>query len=176
MFDTSIPAFPDNIKNLAGHSPNRRRAVSLFAGWSFIRFREGNEESFPVSPVYDYDCPTIEYNPNCASLEHLENPTFAPFWLPLALSKICAKILAEAISEATSPGEYDHDCVGEGWDNFRAEICKHCDLTMEELMRHARVNGFESGVDYMTQCIFFESGLAEAIEARQTGRAVLRTA
>lgn len=188
MTNTSIPAFPSNIKALVGHSPNRRRMVSLFAGWNFIRFREGNDESFPVYPVFTYDCPTFEFSPNSASLEHLENPTFAPFWLPLALSQICSRVLAEAMIDHAGE-EYVNDdpdadedekpkkpLTGEGWDNFRAEICKHCDLTMEQLVIHARVNGFQSGVDYMTQCIYYESGLHAAIEARQAGRPVLRTA
>lgn len=179
MTDSSIPAFPNNIKAIAGHSPNRRRMVSLFAGWSFVRFREGNDESFPVMPVFTYDSPTFEFNPNVASMEHLENPNFAPFWLPLALSKICTRVLAEAMLDAAETVD-DEDregrLVGEGWDIFRAEICKQCDMTMDQLVIHARVHGFESGVDYMTQCIYYETGLHAAIEARQSGRPVLRTA
>jgi hypothetical protein len=199
MSNTSIPATPTNIKSLVGHTPNRRRGVSLFAGWKFIRFREGDKESFPVNPVFDYDCPTFEYNPFCANLEQLENPTYAPFWLPLALSKICTRVLAEAMIDHANEGYVDenegyvdenegyvdenedeengdHRLTGEGWDNFRAEIMKQCDLTMEQLVIHARVNGFEKGVDYMTQCIYYESGIHAAIEARQSGRPVLRSA
>ncbi|MCZ7861570.1 hypothetical protein O9X98_09170 [Agrobacterium salinitolerans] len=186
MTDSSIPAIPTNIKALAGHSPNRRRMVSLFAGWPFIRFREGDDESFPVNPVFTYDSPTFEFNPNVASLEHLENPNFAPFWLPLALSKICTRVLAEAMLEHASGNDASEDeesaktsdrkLKGEGWDTFRAEICKQCDLTMEQLVIHARVHGFDSGVDYMTQCIYYETGLHAAIEARQSGRPVLRSA
>ncbi|MBY3150920.1 hypothetical protein HFO56_00560 [Rhizobium laguerreae] len=182
MTDTSIPAFPSNIKAIAGHSPNRRRMVSLFAGWAFIRFREGNDESFPVMPVYEYDCPTFEFNPTCASLEHLENPTFAPFWLPLALSKICTRVLAQAMNDQID-GDVElveenrgERLVGEGWDNFRAEVCKQCDMTMDQLMIQARVHGFEKAVLYMTQCIYYETGLHAAIEARQSGRPVLRSA
>jgi hypothetical protein len=183
MTDNSIPA-GSNIKTIAGHStPNRRRMVSLFAGWSFIRFREGNDESFPVMPVYDYDCPTFEFNPMCASLEHLENPTFAPFWLPLALHQVCTRVLAQAMNDQNE-GEIDLDdedqsggrLIGEGWDNFRAELCKQCDMTMDQMMINARVHGFEKAVLYMTQCIYYETGLHAAIEARQSGRPVLRSA
>ncbi|MDW9478706.1 hypothetical protein GOB57_08315 [Sinorhizobium meliloti] len=130
-------------------------------------------------PVFNYDSPTFEFNPNVASLEHLENPNFAPFWLPLALSKICNRVLAEAMLEAegiVADEDSADRLIGEGWDNFRAEVCKQCDMTMEQLAIHARVNGFESGVMYMTQCIYYESGLHRAIEARQSGRPVLRTA
>jgi hypothetical protein len=188
MTDSSIPAFPTNLKAIAGHSPNRRRMVSLFAGWSFVRFREGNDESFPVMPVFNYDSPTFEFNPNIASLEHLENPNFAPFWLPLALSKICTRVLAEAMldhadgyedigdEDDTDDELGDKRLKGEGWDIFRDEICKQCDMTMHQLVIHARVHGFESGVDYMTQCIYYETGLHAAIEARQSGRPVLRSA
>lgn len=183
MTDNSIPA-GSNIKTIAGHStPNRRRMVSLFAGWNFIRFREGNDESFPVMPVYDYDCPTFEFNPMCASLEHLENPTFAPFWLPLALHQVCTRILAQAMNDQNEGGIDLEDeeqrggrLIGEGWDNFRAELCKQCDMTIDQMMINARVHGFEKAVLYMTQCIYYETGLHAAIEARQSGRPVLRSA
>lgn len=163
----------DNIKAISGQSSNRRRMVSLFAGWPFIRFREGDDESFPLMPNFSFDSPTFEYNPNCFALEQLENPTYAPFWLPLALSQICTHVLAEAMND---PKERIGKLVGEGWNRFREELCKQCGMTMEEIVANAMYTGFHNGVMYMTQCIYYETGLHDAIEARQSGRPVLRTA
>ena len=178
MSDTSMQSVPVNFASVVGHlnghkKTYQRRAVSLFAGWSFIRFREGSEESFPIMPRFDLNAPTFEFNPDCVGLEHLENPNFAPFWVPLALSQVCSKVLAHAMND-----EENHvgGLVGAGWDSFRNEVLKHCEMTFEQLIRSARVNGFESAVQYMTQCIYYESGLHDAIEARQSGRPTLRTA
>jgi hypothetical protein len=174
MSDTVNNQLSDNVASLEGRtSRNRRQSVSLFAGWPFIRFKEGDAESFPFMPRCDYNAPVFEYNPDCFDLSQLENPAFAPFWLPMALSKLCVAVLADAMVE-------DHqraDVLREkGWEEFRKTICMHAEMTMDELARSARVNGFDSAVDYMTQCLYYESGLHDALVARQAGRASLRTA
>ena len=176
-------ALEGNIKNMVAQVPNRRNRVSLLHGWDFVRFRAGNSESFPIMPLSNFNGPVFEFNPNCYGLEHLENPVFAPFWLPMALAHLCKDLLAhelalDAIPEEKRTEAFKDAFVGAGWDSFRAEICKQCDMTMEELKRSARLPGcgFHNAVFYMTQGLYYDSGLDAAIEARQSGRPVLRSA
>jgi hypothetical protein len=176
MTDNSSNPVSDNLETLAGKSSNRRRSISLFAGWSFIRFCEGNDNSFPVMPRYDLNAPTLEFNPDCVGLDHLENPSFAPFWLPLALSKICYVVLNNCIADTENRvGNLE----GPGWDAFRAEIVKHCQISIEGLVASGSKDdprAFDETVAMMTQGLYYDSGLHESIIARQSGRVHLRSA
>lgn len=166
-----------NVKSITGRVPNRRKGVSLFAGWQFVRFREGDNESFPIMPRTDFNAPVLEYCPNSFGFEQLENPTFVPFWLPMALAHFCKGLLAhELIPEDMRSEKEKNSYQGAGWDMFREELCKQTGDTIAELCRMARQSGFNETALYMTQCLYYESGLHDAIEARQQGRPVLRSA
>jgi hypothetical protein len=161
----------NNVKTFPGFE-NRRQGVSLFAGWSFMRFREGPIDCLTVMPIYHMNAPTFEYSPD-VSLEHLENPMHAMFWVPLALATVCKQVLAEAWQDtAHRKGNLN----GSGWDEFRAEVSRHCKMTMEEIIQYAIRDGFEEAAGYMTRAIYIESGLSTAIRQRQEGRPTLRSA
>lgn len=159
----TVKAFPQN---------NRKR-VSLFHGWEFVRFREGAEDTFAIMPIYTFDSPVIEYNPAEISLDKLENPTHAQYWLPLALDSMVFRVLIEAMGD---PEERKGDLKGAGWDRFREEIVKHCDESLEAIIDDAMHFGVDHAFRYVTSCMYFESGLQSAVVSRQTGKPSLRSA
>lgn len=156
-----------------GTFANRRKHVSLFAGWDFIRFHEGDLECMPVMANFSFDGPIIEYDATRISLDDLENPSKALMWLPLCLHDLCTRVLAEAVVDSAN---HTGKLQGRGWDEFRTAVVRWTGSTMEELVNGAVGGDFYTTVGFMTESLYYESGIDSHINARHTGGAFLRTA
>jgi hypothetical protein len=165
-----VTAFP--VRGGAEHGADRRKSLSLIKGWGFIRFCEGDAESFPIKVNFSYDYPTVEYSPR-NGLDQLENPNFQELWMSLVLREMGTRVLAEAMSDDEGRVGALH---GKGWDMLREEIVRQCECTIEQLINCAISRNFDTACDYIVQCLYYESGLHEAIVARQAGRPILRSA
>lgn len=171
---SSVVSFKGGKPAVEGFESDRRKRISLFHGWSFIRFKEGPiETSYPVMPIFDYDCPTIQIDPTTVTHEQLENPHTASIWLPMAIWRICHTVLL-SVMEEDAGGEAR--LKGQGWANFLEEVCRLMGVNRKELVQHTLMNGFEETVEFMTENVFFESGLAASLTGRMLGKSSCKLA
>ena len=140
--------------------------LSLFAGWAFITCKAGDEESYPVEAAQGGTGPEIQYNPNLRSIEHLENPNNALDWVSHIIKDFCQQVLVSALADKES---FVGELQGEGWDKFRDTMCRHCDETLETLVRDIELKGFKNTLDDVAYMVYIESGLHTALIERANG-------
>jgi hypothetical protein len=143
------------------------KGPSFLSGWTFLKFETTDEPaSLPARAAPRHNAPTIIVNTRCISLECLEDPNAAIYWLPIALNQLCTEMLHET--------DEDGLFASANWRRFRAVSCMHASLSWDEAVEAAERDGVEYMADTLAQALFVESGLHEMLDDRckREGRAL----
>lgn len=145
------------------HAPANSNLPSFLRGWQFLSVVESDDaEALSIKAVPSANGPTISYNPAFIDAAHLEDPSAAMLWLPIALNHLCTEML----HETDSFGLF----ASNDWHRFRQLACHHMHMEWDEVLAATDCHGTTYMAEALASALFVESGLMDALLARRNSK------